>query len=227
MRINILNLEDNDPKEYRNESEKKYENSKLKEKKFFHFIVIVFAAIFISFLLYDFFHKDEQTPPLQPTENLPEIIGADLPEITRDVYTIGVFHPAYAENFSSYKFKNISMSEALNVSEPSIFIIDFDDVDSNVDRVYFDLVESKHAVLFTGLQLKAEEVVPMFGEKQIPVVPLEGTLPTFYQGYGAMYSTQADSEIPIFLGTNLTDTYDVNGLIRTIDYLEELLSPVN
>jgi hypothetical protein len=41
-----------------------------------------------------------------------------------------------------------------------------------------------------------------------------------------MFSTQADSEIPVFFATNLTDTYDVNGLIRAIDYLEELLSPV-
>ena len=195
------------------------------DKKIFHFVVISFAAIFISFLIYDFLHKDDQISPLEPTANLPETLGTDLPEITRDVYTIGVFHPSYDENFSSYKFKNISVSEALAISEPSIFIIDFDDVDSKVDRIYYDLVESKHAVLFTGLKLKAEEVVPLFGEKNIPVVPIEGTLPTFFQGYGAMYSIEADGDIPIFFGTNLTDTYDVNGLIRTVDYLEELLPP--
>lgn len=180
-------------------------------------LIILGLALVISLAINT---QNKEEPIATPT---PEILGDEFPIIQESFYLIGEFDDSFEELNKHYEVQSITLSKALSLPSPSVLIINFEDANLETERLYYDLVDAKHAVLFTGLQLDPEDIVPLFGEKTIPVVPIEGTLPTFFQAYGAMFSTTANKEIPIFFGTNLTDTYDIKGLAKTIAYLEEQL----
>lgn len=190
--------------------------SKKNTKKIGYVLLFTLLASLVGFFISDWRQETEprfvdiQTPAIE----------TDVPPIQQDVFLLDTSPTIFGDNKIISDFTPISVSESLTVTKPSIFIVEFDTIKPEIDRVFQDLLNNKHAVLFVGNQLDAEKIVPFFSESQIPVVPLEGTLPTFFQAYGAMYSVQAEDEVPVFFVTNETKSFNTNGFLKTLSSLD-------
>jgi hypothetical protein len=196
------------------ESEK-YQVS-LKEKRFFYYTIIVFIGLFISALMFDYYLDKEETTD----KIIVDTLGEEYPKISTPIYFLGEPSDEFLPLFKHYHMEEKSLSDSLDISTPSIFVLNAE-ADLLEDRIIIDLLKARHVVFFIGTNMDPLKILPLFSEFEIPFVPVEGTLPTYFQGYGAMYSIKSETVIPIFAASNSKDSLDLRSIANSFSVFNE------
>jgi hypothetical protein len=196
------------------ESEK-YQVS-LKEKRFFYYTIIVFIGLFISALMFDYYSDKEETTD----KIIVDTLGEDYPEISTPIYFLGEPINDFLPLYKHYHIEKKSLSDSLDISIPSIFVLNAES-ELFEDRIIIDLLKANHVVFFIGTNMDPLKILPLFAEFEIPFVPVEGTLPTYFQGYGAMYSVKSKTIIPVFAASNSKDSLDLRSIANSFSVFDE------
>jgi hypothetical protein len=188
----------------------------LKHKRFFYYTLIVFIGLFISALMYDFYFPNN----VKTETIISDTLGEDYPKISTSIYYLGEPSDEFLPLFKHYRMEKKSLSDSLDISVPSIFVLNAED-DLIEDRIIVDLLKANHVVFFIGTNMNPLKILPVFAEYEIPFVPVEGTLPTYFQGYGAMYSVKSETIIPVFAASNSKESLDLRSIANSFSVFNE------